>query len=290
MNKKAVMGIGALIIFIAGILAATIGAGVILYTQNRLQSEALKTGADARESIGTSVLIDSIRAFNIENAQAEHFMLRTKLGAGSSPINLNQTSLLVISRDSSNSLAYGGVSNEKYFTNKVKRIIKEDISNEFIRLRSDIDNDNIEDYIRLRDSTTLEFNLSSIGIVELSIPDISTIDNEINFSSIIPETNSNIKIIGTVTQENILNQDIKVIILPEEIGKGIFTIDYLIRGKDIRDSLMFGDIIRIYFETAAPVREATSMHINFYTSRAVTHSREVITPTVMTSSTITLYP
>jgi archaellin len=290
MKIKAMVGIGTLIVFISAILVAAIGAGVILHTQNQLQNEALRTGADARETIGTSVLIESIKAVNIQNARTNEFIMRTKLGAGSSPINLNQTSISIVSRDSQAVLLYGGVGENNFFTNKANRIIEDEISNEFVRLRSDLDGDSIEDYMKIINSTTLLFNLSKDGLINVDIPDISLIGSEIDYGSTIGETNSHIMIEGTITESNVFNSDVNVMISPYEIGKGIYSIVYSIRGKEIDDALLFGDIIRIYAETSNPIKEGEKLSISFFTAKAVSHSRDVIMPSVLTQETVDIYP
>lgn len=291
MNKKSAIGIGTMIVFISGILAATIGAIVILHTQNRLQSESLRTGAEAREKIGTSVLMESIRAENIKNARAENFVMRTKLGPGSSSIRLNQTSLSVISRDSETTLLYGGIGEEKFFTNKENRKIEEKIGDSFVRLRTDLDGDYIEDYFKVENSTSLLFNLSSEGLISVEIPDISIIGTEVDFIVPIGNLNSHIQVQGTINTPNLLDKDMNVIISPNEIGRGIYSIEYSIRGgRDIKDTLLFGDVIRIYFETAHPLKEGTTMSINFYSATSVAYTREVLFPSVMTASSVILFP
>jgi archaellin len=290
MKIKAMVGIGTLIVFISAILVAAVGAGVIILTQNKLQNEALRTGADAREAIGTSVLIDSIKAINIKNKKTDQFIMRTKLGPGSSPIKLTQTSISIVSSNSYANLVYGGVGKDKHFTNKASRVIEEKINDSFIRTKSDLDNDNIEDYVRVLNNTALEFNLSLEGLIVVNIPDISIIDSEINFVGIIGKTNSQIFIEGTITEPNILNEDINVIISPYDIGKGIYTIEYSIRGKEIEDALLFGDIIRIYAETTSPLTEGEKMSISFFSANAVSHSRDVVMPNVLTQENIDIYP
>jgi archaellin len=290
MKLKAMVGIGTLIVFISAILVAAVGAGVILYTQNRLQIEALKAGSYTREAIGTSLLIESVQLTNVQNTRGENFLLRAKLGPGSSPINLNKTIVSVVTKDAGTSLVYGGVGDDIYFTNKVSREIKDAVGDSYVRLRTDLDNDLVEDYFKVHNSTTLIFNLSSTGLVYVNIPDISIIGAEIDYIANIGNLNSQIIIKGTISVPNVLvNMEVKII--PEEVGKGIYSITYSIRGgRDVENALLFGDMIRVYFETSSSVSEGERISISYMTSNAVVYTKEIATPHVMTSSNIQLFP
>lgn len=290
MLKKASMGIGTLIIFISAILASAIGASVIIYTQNRLQNEALSTGAQARESVVSSIIIESVRAENIVNSKTDQFNLRVRLGSGSNPIRLDQTMLSIITKDSTTSLSFGGVGKELYFTNKEQRVINEVISNSFVRLRSDLDNDLIEDYIKVLDSTTLLFNLSSEGLVELDIPDISLVGTEINFISEIRNTNSYIQLLGTIETENVLCDNIEVIIVPNQIEEGIFSVEDPQRKYEEFYAIHQGDFIRVYFETSKKISEGEEIEFTFYTPHATPSRRSVATPSTMTGSSANIFP
>lgn len=89
MYKKAEMGIGTLIIFIAMILVAAIAAGVLVQTATSLQNKALLTGERSKSQVSTSVrplLIyteDGSTGNNIE-----FFYIKAKLVPGSDAIKL----------------------------------------------------------------------------------------------------------------------------------------------------------------------------------------------------------
>lgn len=291
MLKKASMGIGTLIIFISAILAAAVGAGVIILTQNRLQGESLRIGAEAREQITTTILMESVRGVNIKNNEINKLNLRIKLGPASSPINLNKTGISIITPESSSFLLYGGPGNEKYFTNRKSRLIEETINDSFTRLRTDLDSDNKEDYIMIKDSTTLLFNLSSKGFVEVEIPDISSPGTEIDFITEIGNTNSYIQIIGTIVTSNTFCESIDVIISPFQIETGLFTVEKLIKSdRDIEHVLRQGDVIRVYLETATPLKEENSLSLSFYNEVGTIYSRDVVIPSVLTGTSANIFP
>jgi archaellin len=89
MNKKAIMGIGTLIIFIATILVAAVAAGVLISTSGILQQRALITGQEARKKITNSVEIVSIVAYgNKTDESLNNFEVLVRLDAGSDPIQM----------------------------------------------------------------------------------------------------------------------------------------------------------------------------------------------------------
>jgi flagellin FlaB len=55
MNRKAEMGIGTLIIFIAMILVAAIAAGVLIQTATSLQNKALLAGTRTKGQVSTAI-------------------------------------------------------------------------------------------------------------------------------------------------------------------------------------------------------------------------------------------
>ncbi len=93
-NKKADMGIGVLIIFIAMILVAAIAAGVLVQTATSLQNKALLSGDRTRQQVSTGFAPLILYAENgSTNNNIETFYLKMKLIPGSDGIKLNDTLL-----------------------------------------------------------------------------------------------------------------------------------------------------------------------------------------------------
>jgi len=89
--KKAEMGIGTLIIFIAMILVAAIAAGVLLQTASSLQNKALLTGEKSKAQVSTNVMSILLYAEDgSTNNNLEYFYLKAKLAPGSDPIKLDE--------------------------------------------------------------------------------------------------------------------------------------------------------------------------------------------------------
>jgi flagellin-like protein len=107
-NKKADMGIGTLIIFIAMILVAAIAAGVLIQTAGSLQSKALVTGERTRTQVSTSLTTTQIYGEDGTDGTLEYVYQFIKLAPGSDPIKFDDTLLTVDLTNSSANLNYKG--------------------------------------------------------------------------------------------------------------------------------------------------------------------------------------
>ena len=94
-NKKAEMGMGTLIIFIALILVAAIAASVLISTTGTLQNKALATGKDTTKEVGTSMKVLQVYAEDGSDQDIEEFTEVIKLNAGSDPIRFSDLLLSV---------------------------------------------------------------------------------------------------------------------------------------------------------------------------------------------------
>jgi archaellin len=90
-KKRAVMGIGTLIIFIATILVAAVAAGVLISTSGVLQQRALITGQEARKKITNAIEIIQILAYgNKTDETLNNFEVLIRLDAGSDPVQMKK--------------------------------------------------------------------------------------------------------------------------------------------------------------------------------------------------------
>jgi archaeal flagellin FlaB len=85
-SKKAEMGMGTLIIFIAMILVAAVAAAVLITTTGSLQNKALDTGRSTTKEVGTSIQVIEIYGENGNDTTLETFVMTLKLSAGSDPV------------------------------------------------------------------------------------------------------------------------------------------------------------------------------------------------------------
>jgi len=89
LGRRAEMGVGTLIIFIAMILVAAIAAAVVLQTAGSLQQQALSTGQQSRQQIATSAVFVEVSAIDGASASVDNFSIIMKLAAGSNPMKLS---------------------------------------------------------------------------------------------------------------------------------------------------------------------------------------------------------
>ncbi len=105
-TKKAEMGVGTLIIFIALILVAAVAAGVVIQTASSLQQQALATGQAARGEIATSARVIEVSAVNGSDGAVEEFSMQMKLAPGSNPIKLDEVTLTLNTDNTTTTLQY----------------------------------------------------------------------------------------------------------------------------------------------------------------------------------------
>ena len=100
MGKKADMGIGTLIVFIAMILVAAIAAGVLIQTGTSLQSRALSTGRQTQSRVGSYVEPITMTGSNGSDSVITDIRLIVKLTPGSEPSTLFSEGGVLLSYDS----------------------------------------------------------------------------------------------------------------------------------------------------------------------------------------------
>jgi archaeal flagellin FlaB len=107
MRKKAEMGMGTLIIFIAMILVAAVAAGVLISTTETLQNKALATGKATSTEVGTSMTVVQLYAEDGTNQNLEEFTEVIKLSSGSEPIRFTDLLLTMSLDNTSADYEYG---------------------------------------------------------------------------------------------------------------------------------------------------------------------------------------
>jgi len=86
-NKKASIGIGSMIIFIAMILVAGVTASVMIQTMNSLQQQALKTGEETVRDISSGLKVTHVTGYHNGSKITQIAIFLVPL-AGSSEINM----------------------------------------------------------------------------------------------------------------------------------------------------------------------------------------------------------
>lgn len=107
-NKKAEMGIGTLILFIAMILVAAVAAGVLIQTASSLQAKALLTGSKSTSDVSTAMSITYAYGKNASGTDhdLEYTYLKGKLVPGSDPIKFADMVINVDTKTTRTSYSY----------------------------------------------------------------------------------------------------------------------------------------------------------------------------------------
>ena len=105
--KRAEMGVGTLIIFIAMLLVAAVAAGVLLQTAGSLQQKALSTGQQSEAEIATNARVIEVSAVDAStDMTVENFSMQMKLAPGSDPLKLAEVTLTFNTDNTTTSLTY----------------------------------------------------------------------------------------------------------------------------------------------------------------------------------------
>ena len=90
-DKRGLVGIGTLIIFIAMVIVAAVAAGVLINTSQSLQEQARATGEETIRSVSSGVKINAVKGRTNDNAKIENLEAVVTTYPGSDGINLGET-------------------------------------------------------------------------------------------------------------------------------------------------------------------------------------------------------
>ncbi len=199
MDKKAEMGIGTLIIFIALLLAVAIAAGVLIQTSGSLQEDALTTGSEAKNQIATHISVTEVFGSDGSSGNITDFVVTTKLSPGSEDIKFGDLLVSIGSYDTSSTLSYRGVNGtdekgaqgyETYYPQEIGMLsvyedpISQNVAQVPVTLIVDLDEDGQNDTVEVcryltncigflpnqsLDGQYLAFNLSSVGMIYVAM-------------------------------------------------------------------------------------------------------------------------
>ena len=83
------IGLGALIVFIAIILIAGIGASVLIQTSTRLESQASSTGRDTTAEVSSGLAVYSVEGYAETGFDISKLVIMVRPRAGTEEIDLN---------------------------------------------------------------------------------------------------------------------------------------------------------------------------------------------------------
>ncbi len=113
--RKAEMGVGTLIIFIAMLIVAAVAAGVLIQTAGSLQQQALSTGQATRSEISTNARVVEASGVDGQDGTVENFTMQIKLSPGSEPIKLDEVTVTLNLNDQSTTYLYRSPDNSSVY-------------------------------------------------------------------------------------------------------------------------------------------------------------------------------
>ena len=183
MKKKADMGIGTLIIFIAMILVAAIAAGVLIQTATSLQNRALLTGERSQSQVSTSIVPVVIYAEDgSSDNNVEDFFATLRLSPGSDPVRLSDLLVELALNDNSYDLTFNSTpvdcNNPVAGEFHIEVLIEGDNHNREYLQRGDVIKLCFKSGRAVEEDETVRFSLiprvGSPTVIETAMPDIIT--------------------------------------------------------------------------------------------------------------------
>ncbi len=302
MIKKAEMGVGTLIVFIAMLLVAAVAAGVLIQTVTSLQEKSLSTGSEAEGVISTTAETIEVSATDGRDTILNYFEQRMKLAPGSDPIKLSDVIFTVNTNNATGTLKYRGTSsicslNNQNGYNTWNIEIPEDINNETTyTLEEDYDDDGVDDKVE-HNNTHITFIFSTAGNFTYSLgTDIGDAEPAVTVtvSSTDIEANStkyaSFKISGSTSTNGTIEEGM-LTITPYNLGEGYFSAVYEQQGTNwVNGNLQRGDVIRLCYESPGGIGEDQTLRLNFIPKVGTATLTEFITPDVISTERAYLYP
>jgi flagellin-like protein len=304
--KKGEMGVGTLIIFIAMLLVAAVAAGVLLQTASSLQEKSLATGQQARAQISTNSETIEVSATDGRDGRLNNFNQLMKLSPGSDEIKLSQVIFTFNTKDKTSTLRYRGTNGicqwnvTSGFVTRQEEAIAQELNSSWYTFDEDIDYDGVyTDRVRVHAlGAALEFDYSSVTPnYNFTISNISNASGvpvalDVAKSNINPLNTSygKIKINGTTNLNDALLANM-VTVYPAGEGEGYFTVEYLQTGTNhIDGNLQKGDLIKLCYESPQDIREDEEIRMNFIPKIGTATLTEFVTPEVISTERVYLYP
>ncbi|MFW5990783.1 MAG: archaellin/type IV pilin N-terminal domain-containing protein [Candidatus Nanoarchaeia archaeon] len=304
MYKKAEMGVGTLIVFIAMLLVAAVAAGVLIQTVSSLQETSLSTGEEAESQISTNAEVIEVSATDGRNGNLTDFYQRLKLSPGSDPIKLDEVIFTFNTREETSTLKYRGEDsvcekgNEDGYNTWTEEY-PEIVNTSTTKLEEDYDDDGGDDSIYLgegENATYVYFNLSEEGIIGLdtgiNFSDVGSTGRQVDYHGEIEDdtgTYADINISGNQTENGTLENMVEVV--PYSLGEGYFSVLYEQTGSNhVPGNLQRGDVVRLCYEAPGGITQEEEIRLNFIPKSGTSTLTEFITPDVISTQRVYLYP
>jgi archaeal flagellin FlaB len=115
-DKRAEMGVGTMIIFIAMVLVAAVAASVLISTANKVREQAQNTGDQAINNVASGFVVQDVTGtVNAGYTDITDLTIQMRLQAGSPAINMDLVSIQLISGSVNNMLAFGATADATHY-------------------------------------------------------------------------------------------------------------------------------------------------------------------------------
>lgn len=310
-SKKAEMGVGTLIVFIAMLLVAAVAAGVLIQTAGSLQEQSLATGQQARSQISTNARVIEVSATDGRNGNLTDFQQIVKLSPGSDPIKLDQIIFTFNTKDETSTLKYRGEDSvceqnnvDGYNTLTFEQFDEINTSVNQIALAEDLDDDQQTDYLYIMspDNLTYVFNFSAAGVVYVNtgdnLSDASTTPVDVSATATLRNgtgqsaiTLGYLTISGTTNTNDTIDAAVSVRLDPYDYGEGYFAVVYEQTGTNhVPGNLQRGDVIRLCYEAPGEIVEDEEVRLNFIPKIGTATLTKFVSPDVISTERVYLYP
>lgn len=303
-GKKAEMGVGTLIVFIAFILVAAIAAGVLIQTAVSLQQRALAVGDEAERNVATHIEIIEVTATDGLHGNLDNFTMTIRLSAGSDPIKFSDSFITVNTPNRTANLKYRGIEapnrlgNTGFNTFNDEEIgVLGNNSNNYT-LFEDLDDDGVDDYLYLGPSSVF-FVLSDAGTINVTLDSgtfLSGATPSVSRAAVASGTTTYayltvVHVTGGITGDATIAANESFYVEPFEEGQGYFTVEYINQGTNfVEGYLQSGDTTKLYYESPGHIGENVKTRISFIPKVGTTSVAKFSTPDVITKSRLYLFP
>ncbi len=183
-NKKAMVGVSTLIIFISSILTAAVAAAVIVRTVGVLQERSYTVTTEIKDRLVTALDVITVTGYaNTSQQTMSQFELMVRTRAGSYAYSLGSMGLSFVNDKISMSARLQHTTNEDFGPNKEGLDISRLLTANYVL--PDMDRDYLTETVRILEdgngtNEILLFNFSSEGIVNISLnTDISAAGDDV---------------------------------------------------------------------------------------------------------------
>lgn len=123
-DKRAEMGVGTMIIFIAMVLVAAVAASVLISTANTVREQAQSTGDQAINNVASGFMVqDVIGHVHGDWQSIDDITVYIRLAAGSPQINMNNVIISLITDDTNQYMSMGATVSDGNYTAEVAKTI-----------------------------------------------------------------------------------------------------------------------------------------------------------------------